>query len=65
MFAPAVLGFSTLAVSAHRVVGPLAVSFGLIAAWEVTRGLRWLNLVSGPRVRPRIHVSFLPHTLPR
>jgi hypothetical protein len=30
-----------------RVVGPLAAAAGLISVWEVTRGMRWLNLPLG------------------
>lgn len=46
MAAPAVAGYAgSGADDLHRVVGPLAASFSLIAAWEATRGVRWANAV--------------------
>jgi hypothetical protein len=47
MFAPAVLGYGGEAATSDYVVGPLIASFGLIAAWEITRALRVCNLVLG------------------
>lgn len=44
MAAPAVLDYGEPAASADRIVGPLVASFSLIAAWEVTRALRWVNV---------------------
>lgn len=45
MVAPAVLGYAgSQAGDLHRVVGPVAASLALIAAWEATAGLRWANL---------------------
>ena len=45
--APAVLGYGGPAANNDRIVGPLAATFAIIAIWEVTRGLRWLNLILG------------------
>lgn len=47
MAAPAVLGYGDPADTNDRIVGPLAVTFAIIAIWEVTRALRWLNLALG------------------
>lgn len=47
MAAPAVLGYGGPAATNDRIVGPLAVTFSLIAIWEATRGLRWGNLLLG------------------
>ena len=47
MAAPAVLGYGDPARDADRIAGPLAASFAFIAVWDVTRGLRWLNVPLG------------------
>ncbi|MDX1662562.1 MAG: SPW repeat protein [Candidatus Promineifilaceae bacterium] len=48
MASPALFGYAaTTASKNQRVVGPLVVMFALIAVWEVTRPLRWLNLALG------------------
>jgi hypothetical protein len=47
MAAPAILGYSGPANTNQRIVGPIAVSFAVIACWEVTRQARWTNLVLG------------------
>lgn len=44
MVAPAVLGYAGAATNSDHIVGPLVVSFGLIALWPVTRGARWANV---------------------
>lgn len=44
---PDILGTTGLARASAHVVGPLAAMFGLIAVFEATRGVRWLNLVLG------------------
>lgn len=31
----------------NRIVGPLVVSLSVIAIWQITRALRWLNLPLG------------------
>lgn len=47
MAAPAVLGYGGIAATNDRIVGPLVVSFGVVAASEVTRPLRWVLLPLG------------------
>ena len=47
MAAPAVLGYGDPGRTTDRIVGPLVASFGCIAVWEVTRPVRWLNLLLG------------------
>jgi hypothetical protein len=47
MAAPAVLGFGGTASTMCYIVGPLAASASWIAVWEVTRGIRWLNIPLG------------------
>jgi hypothetical protein len=41
---PDVLGTTGSAQASAHIAGPLAAMFGLIAAFEVTRGVRWLNV---------------------
>ena len=43
MAAPGWFGYAGPASVAHHIAGPLIASFGLTAAWEVTRALRWAN----------------------
>lgn len=45
--APAVLGYGGAARMLDVILGPIAASLGLIAAWETTRGLRWGNVAAG------------------
>ncbi len=47
MAAPAVLGYSGAAQANDRIVGPLVASCAIIAWWQITRGLRWLNVLLG------------------
>lgn len=47
MGAPAVLGYGGPADTLHRIVGPIAATFAIIAIWEATRALRHLNAVAG------------------
>jgi hypothetical protein len=47
MAAPAVLGYGAPAATADRIAGPLAAMFGVVAASEVTRGVRRANLPVG------------------
>ena len=42
-----ILGTTGPARDVAHVVGPLAAMFALIGVFEVTRSLRWLNLVTG------------------
>jgi len=46
MAMPAVAGYvDTPAGDLHRTVGPLAVTFAIIATWPATRDVRWGNMV--------------------
>ncbi|HLV66965.1 MAG TPA: hypothetical protein VKY73_14185 [Polyangiaceae bacterium] len=47
MAAPAVLGYSGPAEDTAHVLGPIIATFALVAAWEATRGVRWVNVVAG------------------
>lgn len=47
MAAPAVLGYGPPAADFHRIIGPTAAAFAIIAIAEVTRPLRWVNLPLG------------------
>jgi hypothetical protein len=45
MAAPAALGYGDPARTNDRIVGPIVASLAVVAIWEVTRGLRWVNVV--------------------
>ena len=45
MASPAVLPHSKQAENTAHIAGPLAVTFAVTACWEVTRGLRWCNVL--------------------
>ena len=47
MAAPAVLGYGGAAAASDRVVGPVVIAVGIVAASTITRGLRWANLGPG------------------
>jgi hypothetical protein len=47
MAAPAVLGYGAPAATVDRIAGPLAAMLGVVAASEVTRGVRRANLLVG------------------
>ncbi|HEU4700093.1 MAG TPA: hypothetical protein VFS40_13000 [Gemmatimonadales bacterium] len=47
MASPAVLGLTGAARVAALVAGPLIAALGVIALSEVTRGVRWANVVLG------------------
>jgi hypothetical protein len=48
MVAPAVLGYTGTALStAHRIIGPLIVTFAVIAWWEETRLAGHANVLTG------------------
>lgn len=48
MFSPAVLGYPTgMIEDNHRIIGPLLISFAVVAAWEICRSLRWVNIFLG------------------
>lgn len=71
MAAPAVLGYevsagvggagSRLAESSDRIAGPVIVAFSTVAAWEVTRAVRWGSLVAGAWLVLAPWVLSLPH----
>jgi hypothetical protein len=44
MASPSVLGYGRPLATSDWIVGPLIASFGLIAAWEISRAVRWLNV---------------------
>jgi hypothetical protein len=45
MAAPSVLDYGRPMATSDWIFGPLIASFALVAAWEVTRALRWANVV--------------------
>lgn len=47
MVAPAVLDFGGAARTNDRIAGPIALTFAFVAAWEILRGLRLLNIPVG------------------
>lgn len=47
MVSPVILNYGYPAIQNDRVIGPLAAAVAAIAAWEVTRPLRWVNLLIG------------------
>lgn len=48
MASPSILNYTGGAAAIdHRIVGPLVVSFAVIAWWEITRPARWVNLPLG------------------
>lgn len=47
MVAPAVLGFDGAARTNDRIAGPIALTISFVAAWEILRGVRLLNVPVG------------------
>lgn len=47
MAAPVLLSDGHPAELNDRIVGPLVAAFAIIACWQVTRGLRWMNVLLG------------------
>lgn len=47
MAVPSLFGLPSAQADALHILGPLAAATGFIAASEVTRGVRWLNLPLG------------------
>lgn len=47
MVSPGVFDFSKKISDNAHIVGPLIASFSIIAIWECTRNLRWMNLPFG------------------
>lgn len=47
MFAPAVLDYGDPVATSDRVAGPALAAIGFLSAFAITRGLRWLNVITG------------------
>ena len=47
MAAPSVMGYHGPARTNDHVVGPVVATFACVAIWEVTRPVRWGNVVLG------------------
>lgn len=47
MCAPAALRYAGLPADHDHVVGPIVATFGMIAAFQITRALRWCNVAIG------------------
>ena len=47
MMSPAVLEYADPARANDRIIGPIVASLATIAMWEVSRPLRWVNVVLG------------------
>lgn len=47
MYAPAALGYDGVPATSDRVAGPVMAAVAFLAAFEITRGLRWLNVPVG------------------
>jgi hypothetical protein len=43
MVAPAALGYGGMEGRHDHIAGPLIATFAIVACWECTRGVRWLN----------------------
>ena len=47
MASPAVLDYADPARANDRIIGPLVASMAIIAIWDITRPLRWVNVILG------------------
>jgi hypothetical protein len=47
MVSPRVLGYEEPASSVSWIVGPIAASIAFLAAFPITRGVRWANVATG------------------
>ena len=47
MFSPGLLQFEKLAANNNYIVGPLVLTFAIIALWELNRSVRFLNMMLG------------------
>jgi SPW repeat len=47
MASPAVLDYADPARANDRIIGPIVASMATIAIWELTRPLRWVNVILG------------------
>jgi len=45
MALPSLLGYGRPLATSDWIIGPLAASWALVAAWEITRAVRWVNVV--------------------
>lgn len=47
MASPAVFDYADPARANDRIIGPIVASMAIIAIWEITRPLRWVNVILG------------------
>lgn len=47
MVAPAIWPFDKMESHHHYIIGPLIITFGITALWEVNRNTRWMNVLFG------------------
>jgi glucose dehydrogenase len=47
MFSPTLWSYDKAASDHHYILGPLVITTGIIAIWEVNRGFRWMNVLFG------------------
>ena len=47
MASPALLDYADPARANDRIIGPVVASMAIIAIWEVTRPVRWVNVILG------------------
>lgn len=65
MTVPGVWDLGKPVANNHHIVGPLMVTFSVVAIWECTRNVRWLNaplaawLLVAPWILPYEHLAAL------
>jgi hypothetical protein len=47
MASPALLDYADPARANDRIIGPVVASMAIIAIWELTRPVRWVNVILG------------------
>ncbi|SUA77701.1 SPW repeat [Nocardia otitidiscaviarum] len=47
MGSPAVLDYGAPAATSDRIAGPVLAAIGYLAAYDILRGMRWLNVATG------------------
>jgi hypothetical protein len=47
MVAPALFNFNEIAANNNHIVGPLVLTFAIVALWEINRNVRFFNIVTG------------------
>ena len=62
MTAPSLVGYGGTAADIDHIIGPLAISVGIIAASQILRAMRWLNLGSGLVLLGSIFATARPAT---